>query len=220
MIGKRLRYFVKPRTGEKISFLTKQIFIYPDGRVFDNTRKRFIKQHENQYGYLLINLTDDNGNRTSFSVHDLVATCFIRLFQKGVNVHHVDKNPKNNRIENLQIIDGGEHSRIHNFEKWKNGTYDGNAEKIRKAWKNSGRLDCEKKKVAQLTIDGRLVRVWPSTAEAGRNGYSHGCVAACCRGEKKYKTHKGYKWMWYLEYLSSQPTPQQQFEARQIYLDI
>lgn len=48
------------------------------------------------------------------------------------------------------------------------------------------------RKVYQYTLDGKLVKVWDSTMECGRNGFHQGHVAECCRGE--IKTHKGYRW--------------------------
>ena len=50
----------------------------------------------------------------------------------------------------------------------------------------------KKKQVFQYSLDGELVRVWESLAEAGRNGFNSGAVSNCCNG--KYKTSKGYKW--------------------------
>ena len=48
------------------------------------------------------------------------------------------------------------------------------------------------KQVYQYTKEGELVKIWESTMECGRNGYSHQHISACCRGERK--THKGYIW--------------------------
>lgn len=48
------------------------------------------------------------------------------------------------------------------------------------------------KPVLQYTPDGELIREWPSTKEAGRNGFHFSNIAACCRGKRKY--HKGYIW--------------------------
>lgn len=50
------------------------------------------------------------------------------------------------------------------------------------------------KKVYQYTLDGELVRVWPSTKEVGRNGFDQSRVAEICRGSKRRITHKGYIW--------------------------
>ena len=48
------------------------------------------------------------------------------------------------------------------------------------------------KKVLQFTLNGELIREWPSTKECGRNGFNQSAVAACCRGEKPQ--YKGFKW--------------------------
>lgn len=50
------------------------------------------------------------------------------------------------------------------------------------------------KQVFQYTIDGKLIKIWDSTNECGRNGFDQSTVAACCRGDYGFKTHKGYKW--------------------------
>lgn len=48
------------------------------------------------------------------------------------------------------------------------------------------------KQVYQYTLDGKLVGIWPSTRECGRNGFDQGAVSKCCRGE--LQTYKGYIW--------------------------
>ena len=50
------------------------------------------------------------------------------------------------------------------------------------------------KKVYQYTLDGELVKIWLSTMECGRNGFTQSAVSACCNGKKYYKTYKGYIW--------------------------
>lgn len=53
----------------------------------------------------------------------------------------------------------------------------------------------QSKSVYQYTLDGALIRVWPSIRECHRNGYNQGNVAACCRncylreGNNIYKNH-------------------------------
>lgn len=48
------------------------------------------------------------------------------------------------------------------------------------------------KKVFQYTLDGKLVNIWESSAEAERNGFSSGTICSCCNGTRK--TYKGYIW--------------------------
>lgn len=50
------------------------------------------------------------------------------------------------------------------------------------------------KKVYQYTLDGKLIQIWNSTKECGRNGFCQTRVAACCRGEYGCKTYKGFRW--------------------------
>lgn len=252
MRGKKINELIRPRTGEVLSFKTRQYYCFSDGRLFDNSRKRFIKQREYR-GYMQVALRDDNGKQqTRLGVHDLVASVFIRLLEQGENTHHVDKNPANNNLSNLVIISASEHQRKHTIEKWQDGTFDGNSAKMKKAWADGrfvgngeklkkawvygryygvpaklsvymkkawkeGTFDCRKKQIAQLSLDGHLVKVWPSTCECGRNGHSQGHVSACCRGERK--KHHGYRWMFYQDYLAQQETPKEQWESRQLFFD-
>ena len=56
------------------------------------------------------------------------------------------------------------------------------------------RLNSEElsKQVFQYSLDGELVRVWESLAEAGRNGYINQNISHCCNGKRK--TSGGYRW--------------------------
>jgi len=57
-----------------------------------------------------------------------------------------------------------------------------------------GKLNREdkSKQVYQYTLDSKLVQVWPSTRECGRNDYKQSNVSNCCNG--KLKAYKGYRW--------------------------
>lgn len=50
------------------------------------------------------------------------------------------------------------------------------------------------KKVYQYSIDGKLIKVWESACECGRNGFDKQNISKCCRGVYGFKTHNGYKW--------------------------
>ena len=48
----------------------------------------------------------------------------------------------------------------------------------------------------------KIVRVWKSSTEAGRQGgFDHGSISRCCNGRRK--THKGYRWMFLSDYKNS-----------------
>lgn len=52
--------------------------------------------------------------------------------------------------------------------------------------------DDKAKQVYQYSLDGKLVRVWESAMEAGRNGFDQGAVSRCCLGN--VNKYKNYKW--------------------------
>lgn len=58
-----------------------------------------------------------------------------------------------------------------------------------------------KRKIVQLSLDCVFINVWDSAIEAERNkGFNNGHIIQCCKG--KVKTHKGYKWMYYDDYIN------------------
>lgn len=187
---KRLLEFRMPRTGELLSFRNKQYYVSKDGQVWNDDMKRYLKQFEMSNGYMNVHLFDDSGTmHQSIGVHALVASCFQRLLERGEAVHHADKNRKNNNLSNLKIITASEHQRQHILENWDNGT-----------------MDYQKKQVAQLSLDLKLIKVWSSAMEAMRNGFNNSHISNCCNGKRK--THHGFRWMWLEDY-------QKQKEERQ-----
>lgn len=54
--------------------------------------------------------------------------------------------------------------------------------------------------VVQLTLEGKLINVYGSAGEAERDGFNQCGITKCIKG--KYKTHKGYKWMYLHEYIA------------------
>ena len=59
----------------------------------------------------------------------------------------------------------------------------------------------QSKPVVALDKRGRVVHIFPSTKEAGRNGYDWRAVGHCCRGDKGYKTHHGLVWHYQDDFL-------------------
>lgn len=57
---------------------------------------------------------------------------------------------------------------------------------------NLGLVGLETKQVYQYTLQGELVKIWKSSMECGRNGFTQSSISQCCNG--KLKQHKGYIW--------------------------
>lgn len=55
----------------------------------------------NQYGHLAVHLFDRNGMRRTIYVHQLVAAAFLGPRLHGMQIRHLNGNPRDNRHENL-----------------------------------------------------------------------------------------------------------------------
>lgn len=139
-------------------------------------KNKFMKPSKNSKGYFQVHLSK-NGKRKMFKVHRLVAEAFIPNPDNLPFVNHKDEDKTNNSVENLEYC-------THEY----NCNYGTRIERIVKKQTNGKRS----KIVLQFTLSGEFIREWPSTMECERNGYYHGNVGACCRGEKPY--YKGYIW--------------------------
>lgn len=143
----------------------------------DNSRKtKILIPCEEVGGYLKVCLCK-NGKGKTFRIHRIVAEAFLPNWCDFQQVNHIDEDKTNNHVNNLEWCD-----RKYNIN---HGTRN-----ERVAEKNTnGKLS---KIVLQLTKTGELVREWPSTQEAERNGFNHGHIVSCCSG--KLKSYKGYIW--------------------------
>lgn len=127
-------------------------------------------------GYKRVKL-HKNGNYKRFIINRLVAITFIPNPNNYPVVNHKNEIKTDNRVENLE---------------WCTAKYNINYGTCiqRRASKNvNGKRS---KKVAQIDKEGVIIRIYPSTREAERNGYCHSNVSHCALNP--HKTFKGYKW--------------------------
>ena len=78
-----------------------------------------LKQHSTKIGYLIIQITN-KGKRYTKTIHRLIAKTFINNPENKLCVDHIDRNIKNNKLENLRWVSHKENSR--NQTKHKNNT--------------------------------------------------------------------------------------------------
>jgi hypothetical protein len=79
---------------------------------------RMLKKSLNGVGYYVVNL--HNGKQKTNNVHVLVASAFLGHVQSGYTglvVDHIDNNPLNNKLDNLQLI-----TQRHNTSKDRKGS--------------------------------------------------------------------------------------------------
>lgn len=122
-------------------------------------------------GYQRVQLWKD-GNVKMFYIHRLVYAAFNGAIPDGMEVNHINECKTDNRLCNLNLMSPSENI---NF-----GT------------RNERCAKAQSKPVIGYDEDGNVVVTFPSTAEAGKNGYSQPHISACCRGTRP--KHKGLRW--------------------------
>ena len=142
---------------------------------FSHYKERLLKPTTESSGYLVVKL--QVGKRAIVKkIHRLVAETFIPNTNNLPCVNHKDENCQNNCANNLEWCTYKE-----------NANYGTRNERLREA---SGI------RVAQYTLDGRLVKIWDSISQAS----SHfGCkstssIRRVCKKEKGRHSYKGFIW--------------------------
>ena len=75
--------------------------IYEDGRIWTKIQNRFLNPSLNKLGYSRVALVNNEGQKF-YLVHRLLALHFIPNPDNKPEVDHIDRNPKNNNLENLR----------------------------------------------------------------------------------------------------------------------
>lgn len=133
---------------------------------------RILRPKIDKEGYLLVGLHKD-GKQKFMSVHRLVARAFILNQNNYPQVNHIDEDKSNNYVFNLE---------------WCTNKYNVNygtcIERMRRS---------KMKKVAQYTLEGRLVKIWDSITSVQKEmGWSLYAISLACTGVTK--SSKGFLW--------------------------
>ena len=162
---------------------------------YRNTGKPgLMKPFEKPNDYLQVNLRK-NGEYKNCLVHRLVAETFLENPEGKPEVNHKIEGEEGKKINMVIFDEDGTINKEKTTIEWvtreENNKYGTRNERASETQINDPN---KSKRVLQLSLDGELIKEWPSTRECGRNGFHQGTVAACCRGE--LKQYKGFLWMY------------------------
>ena len=131
-------------------------FVSNLGRVKSTKYKteRILKPVYNKNGYLYVSLYY-NGKIKTCKIHRLVAKAFIPNPSGLPQINHIDENPHNNVVSNLE---------------WCSAKYNNNfgSRKSRAIKALLNRSDLSRP-VKQLSLNGEVLAIYPSLSEAARN---------------------------------------------------
>lgn len=142
---------------------------------FITKKEHLMKLSLNKKGYLYVKLCK-NGKTKHFQVHRLVACAFIPNLSNKPQVNHLDENPLNNCMDNLEWSTAKENLNY--------GT-----RTMRAKIKIS-------KKVNQYTLDNKFIKTWNSMQDIEREThYFASSICLCCKNKRK----KAYGYIWKYE---------------------
>lgn len=154
--------------------------ITEDGRVFTHYQNKYMKTFINNSGYEVASLVKDRKKKKHL-VHRLVAEAYLGDGE-GKEVNHINSIKTDNNVNNLEWVTRKENVR-HSIEQ---GNF--NVELAQKKAK-----EANKRKVAQYTLDGKLVAVFDSQKEAGeKTGSSPSKISLVVNGKRE--THNNFIW--------------------------
>ena len=152
--------------------------VFEDGRIWSYKSNKFLKPVSDKDGYQMVCLYDNEGKGKNYKVHRVVWEAVTGSpILEGMQCNHISEDKMDNRFCNINILSPKENS---NF-----GTRN---RRIAEANTNNPK----RSKQVGAFKDNKLIMIFPSAGEAGRNGFDKRHISACCRGERK--THKGYIW--------------------------
>lgn len=164
--------------------------VYEDGKIWSYKSKKFLKPKTDKGGYQRVGLYDNEGKQKWYYVHRVVWESVTGYqIPNNLQINHRSEVKTSNMISNLELVTpkqninyGSRNSRA--------------AKSLSKAKKGIIPKANPQKQVGAFK-DGELIFTFPSTQEAGRQGFNQGHISDCCRNcylREGNNVYKGYEW--------------------------
>lgn len=157
-------------------------------------REKILKAQDNGRGYKKIALWSNKVSERCY-IHRLVAIHFIENPYSYPVVNHIDEDPSNNQVDNLEWCTQSYNTKAGSATDRRLSNTDFSKKKVNK---NSIRnlirqREKQKKKVYQYSLDNIFIKEWLSVSEAAKFVKGHGSnIANCANGRKK----SAYGFLW------------------------
>lgn len=139
-----------------------------NGVLFGIKRGKYYNGDELPDGYLVFGFSKPNQRPKTVRVNRIVYQTFVGEIPKGYDVHHINHNPKDNRVENLELIEIHKHHLLHSRDYYK--------------------------PVSQYSKKGKHIANYKSITDASKQtGININRISACLNG--KTKTAGGFIWV-------------------------
>ncbi len=162
-------------------------FVSNYGKVisFQRTPPRELEPHIVKTS-LTVNLSIDGKNKT-YPVQKLVFLCFYGPLPRGIDVGHMNGNPRDNHVKNLGLRGRPQEKKL--------GT-DANMERLA-SYPVAPTRGPGCREVLQFSADGRFIKEHPSIKEAARAvNSSTSLIVHTIKRDKNQRTSRGFQWFY------------------------
>ena len=122
------------------------------GNIYSFKSNKIMKNSPNTRGYLSVELFNNGSSRNL--VHRLVANAFIPNPNNYPQINHIDENPKNNHMDNLEWCTSKYNMNYGNGAKTRHSKIDYSTENRKRIARENGKAVC--RKVIQYNKKGKV----------------------------------------------------------------
>ena len=166
--------------------------VFPDGKIWSNKSNKYLKYSHTKKGYASVELFNENGSKRLL-VHRLVAKAFIPNPFNYPQINHIDENPSNNNVDNLEWCTAKYNMNYNDAPKRRAALID----YTKPVFKENAIINGKKVSRPTLQFDknGNFIKRYESAKMASvETGVDHRHIVSCCNNRKYRHTAGGYVW--------------------------